>query len=90
MRSVTSKRAARFEEEEEGPRKRHASTDDVLDVEALQLYLDRTQKTLEDLKHKHGNLELRHERLESHVVHLQDEVAKVSFLASPAHRHNFD
>lgn len=84
MVSLTSKRPAAFDREPDNPRKRHASTDIVLNKDALTLYLARTQNTLEDLVHKHNDLASKHnalaskhDKLEDEVTDLQDEVAKV-------------
>lgn len=77
MVSLTSKRPAAFDQEPDSPRKRHASTDIVLNKDALTLYLARTQNTLEDLVYKHNDLASKHNALALKHDKLEDEVTKV-------------
>lgn len=80
MRLNANKRAAALEEEE-GPRKRHASPDEVLnDKEALKRYLERTEQSLECMQREHSILKRSHQNLQEVVSDLQDEAIKVSLI----------
>lgn len=85
MPALSLKRSAALREEE-GARKRHASTDHVLgDNEALTRYLNHNQDSLADLQQKHNTLESDHNEILKAFIEFRNEVARVShFPPSPS------